>query len=159
MKLLLASGVAVLVAAFQMPAEPPMKMGLWEITAVSKMQMADMPAAMANMPGMGPRTTKIHACLTKENYEKAFAQGGPQAKNCTISNQSYSAGKYSFDMSCNEGKLTGHYDGVFESPTAGHATTHMQMNGGKMTIDATTTSSFLSEDCAGVSPDKPQLIK
>jgi hypothetical protein len=159
MKILLASGIAVLYAAFQMPAEPPMKMGLWEITSTIKMNMPDMPPAMANMPGMGARTTKIHSCLTKENYEKTFSQQGPQAKNCTVSNQKFSGKTYSLDLSCNDGKMTGHVENTFDSPNSGHSKSHIVMNGGQsITMDGDSTMTFLGADCGSVTPDKPQIM-
>jgi hypothetical protein len=156
MKLLLAVAPSLAVAFLlqNMSGKPPMKMGLWETTSSSQMSGVDMPPGM---PGMGARTIKIRACVTPESYAKAFNQ---QSGDCSRSNETWSGNTYSFDMSCRQGKTTGHFEMTFEGENSGHGKTHLVINPGAhpMTIDTTMTSQFLSADCGSVTPDKPQIM-
>ena len=158
MNILIASGVAVLSAAmFQMPAKPPMKMGLWESTSVTTMVMPDMP----NMPGMGaPRTNKVRSCMTPESYAKNF-YNRPQSKDCTRANESWTGNKYSFDIVCPAQNGSGHFEITMQGEEAGHGTMHMKMSPGghTMTMDMTTDTHFVSSDCGSVTPDKPEILK
>lgn len=159
MKMLMFASPALLagaIAFFQAPAVPPMRMGLWEIVTNTKIVMPNMPAGM---PGTGPRTVTMRVCMTPESYQKYLGQS-QQMRDCTRSNEVWTSHSYSFDMSCNSGKMTGHSEGVFDSKEASHGTAHMQMNGGLgVTVDATASSKWIAEDCGAVTPDKPQIVK
>ena len=140
-------------ALFQLPSTPPVKMGLWETNGTMKMIMPSMPSGM---PGMGPRASKVRACLTPESYAKALA--GQQRSDCVRSNESITPKQYIFDLSCHGGKETGHVEMYFDSHESAHSTVHMNASGG-MTIDSTSTSTFVSSDCGSITPDKPQIVK
>ena len=157
MNILLAHGVAILSAALlQMPAKPPMKMGLWESTTTMTMKMPDMP----NMPGGVPRTTKVRSCMTPENYAKNF-YNSQQQKDCTRTNETWSGGKYTVDISCPAMNSKGHLEMNVSSMESGHGTMHMDMSPGgrSMSMDMTIDTHFVSADCGSVSPDKPEIIK
>jgi hypothetical protein len=127
-------------------------MGLWETSSTVKMNIPNMPAGM---PGMGPRTNKVRSCMTPESYAKGLA--GAQQKDCMHSNESISDKGYSFDLTCRGGKETGHFEMIFDSPTATHGT--MQLKVGTSAIsDSTFTANFVSADCGGITPDKPQIV-
>jgi hypothetical protein len=159
MKMLLLAAPVLLggaFALFQMPATPPMRMGLWETEAVTKMAMPDMPAGM---PAMGPRTTKVRSCMTPETYQKYLGASASQ-KDCVRSNEVWSAHSYKFDIACNSGRMAGHAEIFFDSKEASHGVTHMEMKGPRsMTVDATTTTKFISADCGAVSPEKPEIVR
>jgi len=139
----------------QMPTTPPMRMGLWEMETTTTMNMPNMPANMP--PGMGTHTTRVTSCLTPESWAKSLAASQQQRSDCVRSNETWSSKGYSFDIACSKGKMTGHFDFVFDGKEAGHGTTHMTMESprGTATMDATTTSKFVSSDCGAVTPDKP----
>jgi hypothetical protein len=73
-------------------AAPNMREGMWEITM--KMEMAGMPG------GMPPQVMK--QCMTKKDIEnpQRFAQGGPGADRCQISNYQLKGNTASWDMAC-----------------------------------------------------------
>ena len=157
MKMLVVVGASMLAAMFQMPATPPVKMGLWESSVASKMSGADLPPQMA---GMGARTTTVHSCLTPESYAKAMANS-QQQRDCVRSNEVWGAKSWSFDMSCRGGQATGHFEMIFDSTESAHGSMHMSMNAGghAMQSDATMTMHYLGADCGKVTPDKPEIVK
>jgi Protein of unknown function (DUF3617) len=158
MKILFVVGASMLAAMFQMPATPPVKMGLWEGSVAMKMSGADLPAGMA---GIGNRTTVVRSCYTPESYAKAMANS-QQQKDCVRSNEVWGAKSWSFDMSCRSGQTKGHFEMNFDSTEAAHGSMHMTMNPGSghpMEMDTTMTMHYLGADCGNVSPDKPQIVK
>lgn len=156
MRILIVLAAPVAAALFQMPASPPMKMGLWESTTSTKMSGVDMPAGMA-MPNM---TIKVRSCMTPESYAKALGSS-QRMKDCTRSNEVWTAKSYTFDMVCNSGQAKGHAEITFDSAEASHAKIHVSVNGGGRAIetDATTDAHFVSADCGSVTPDKPQILR
>ena len=161
MKLLFAAAVVPAFAAafFQMPATPPMKMGLWETTVNTKMSGMDLPPGM-NVPGLGNNTTTVKVCMTPESYAKNLGGStNARQKDCVRSNEVWTAKGYAFDLSCNAGKMTGHFQIIFDNDTESHGVTHMTMNTGgrSMQMDSISTSKFLSSDCGGIAPDKPVI--
>lgn len=158
MKMLLFTAPVLLggaVALWQLPATPPMRMGLWETESVTKMNMPDMPAGM---PGMGARTVKVRSCMTPDSYQKYLGASASQ-KDCVRSNEVWGAHSYKFDLACNAGKMTGHVEVVFDGKEASHGTSHLEVKGRNMTIDATTTAKFVSADCGAVTPEKPEILR
>jgi hypothetical protein len=147
----------MLAAMFQMPAAPPVKMGLWESSVAMKMSGADMPPGMA---GLGNRTTKVRSCYTPESWAKAMAQS-QQQKDCVRSNEVWGAKSWSFDMSCRSGQTTGHFEMTFDDSENAHGVMHMNMNtGGRaMQMESTMNLHYLGADCGKVSPDKPEIVR
>ena len=156
MKLLLLPGFALVYAAmFQMPATPPIKMGLWESEVHLHMNMPNMPAMMQSMMN---KTHHARTCMTPESYAKSIAAQQQQRKDCQFTNQVWAEKKYSFDMTCSNGKMLGHSEIMFDSDTAAHGTMHLDLgNGG--TGDSTTDLKWVGADCGSVTPDKPEIIK
>ena len=160
MRVMMLTGTAVLLAGFfQMPATPPMKMGLWETTSTTTMTMPGM-----NMPS---RTTKMQMCHTPESWAKNLmpqtGRPGGQSNgqsDCEMSNQSFSGHTYSVDISCPKSGTKGHMTSTFDSPDSSHGTTHMEMNanGRSMTMDSTTSSHFVSSDCGTVKPGSAVIV-
>jgi hypothetical protein len=142
----------LLAGLFQAPLAPPMKLGLWETTATTTMQMPGM-----QMPA---RATKVRSCATAESWNRAFGQAR-QSKDCKPINENRTATHYSFDLSCSTSNATGHGEMDFGDGTTGHGTMHMVMNaGGKaMTVDTSWDSKYLGADCGSVTPGSPQIIQ
>ncbi len=157
MKTLLMVGSGLIGGAlmFQLPATPPMKMGLWETTSSMTMSGAQMPPGMA---GAG-QTMKARQCFTPETWAKALGASQRQ-QSCTRTHEVYTSNHYAFDLSCPNSGTTGHFDMTFDSKESGHATLHMSMNnnGNEMNVDSTIESHFISSDCGNVSPDRPQIV-
>jgi hypothetical protein len=135
---------------FQTPMGPPMKLGLWETTASTTMQMPGMQ--------MAPRTTKVRSCATAESWNRAFGQSR-QSSDCKLTNENRTATHYSFDLSCPSSNATGHGEMDFGEGTTGHGTMHMVVNaGGKaMTMDTSWESKYVGADCGSVTPGLPQI--
>ena len=142
----------LLAGFFQMPTEPPMKLGLWETTSSTKMQMPGM--------DMAARTMKVRSCATAESWRKAFGSAR-QSKDCTPVNEKHTATTYSFDLSCSSSKATGHVEMDFGDGTTGHGSMHMVMDaGGKtMTMETTWESKYVGADCGSVAPGTPEIIQ
>jgi hypothetical protein len=136
----------------QEPMAPPMKLGLWETTASTTMQMPGMQ--------MAPRTMKVRSCATAESWNKAFGQAR-QNKDCKPMNEKRTATSYSFDLSCSSGKASGHGEMQFGNGTTGHGTMHMVVNTGDktMTMDTSWESTYVGADCGSVTPESPQIIQ
>jgi hypothetical protein len=142
-----------LLAGFlQTPMAPPMKLGLWETTASTTMQMPGM-----QMPA---RTTKVRSCATAESWNKAFGSAR-QSKDCKVVNEKQTATHYSFDLTCSASNATGHGEMDFGDGTTGHGTMHMVVNtGGKaMTMDTSWESKYVGADCGSVTPGTPEIIQ
>ena len=142
----------LLTGGFQAPMAPPMKLGLWETTSSTKM----------NMPGMdmAARSTKVRSCATAESWNKAFGQGR-QNKDCKPVNEKRTATSFSFDLSCSSSNATGHVEMDFVDATKGHGTMHMVVNtsGKALTMDTTWESTYVGADCGSVSPGSPEIIQ
>ena len=142
----------LLAGFFQTPMAPPMKLGLWETTASTQMQMPGMQ--------MRARTTKVRSCATAESWNRAFGQSR-QNKDCTLVNENRTATHYSFDLSCSSSNATGHGEMDFGDGTTGHGTMHMVVNtGGKvLTMDTSWESKYMGADCGSVAPGSPEIIQ
>jgi Protein of unknown function (DUF3617) len=149
-KIVATSGL--LAGFFQTPMAPPMKLGLWETTASTQMQMPGMQ--------MAARSTKVRSCATAESWNKAFGQAR-QNKDCTPVNEKRTATSYSFDLSCSSSKATGHAEMDFGNGTTGHGTMHMVVDadGKTMTMDTSWESKYLGADCGSVAPGSPEIIQ
>jgi hypothetical protein len=158
MKLLIAkaglAGGVLLSGLFQFPSTPPMKLGLWETTSTMSMQMPGM-----NAPPQPPRTVKARVCVTAETWARSFGNNDRVA-NCTRSNESYGAKHYSFDISCPATNSSGHFEMEFSSEDSGHGKLHIDMspNGHHAILDNVMDSHFVSSDCGGLAPGKPQVV-
>jgi hypothetical protein len=148
---------AVLLAGFQMPSTPPMRMGLWEQTTTVNMKMTG-----ANIPPGMPtnQTIKMQSCFTEDAWQKMLAN---QTKSCTFSNQSASANHFSTDMDCGSGKsfkMTGHIEATFSSMESGKGTSHVSSVGPNMSIvsDGTTDMRFVSSSCGALEPGKSKIV-
>ncbi len=157
MKVLFVVGASMLAAMFQMPAAPPVKMGLWESSVTSKMSGEGLPPQMATM---GNRITKVHSCYTPESYAKAMANN-QQQKDCVRSNEVWTPKSWSFDMSCRSGQSTGHFVMNFDDGENAHGSMQLNMNAGgrAMQMDSTMNMHYLGADCGKVTPDKPEIVK
>jgi hypothetical protein len=143
----------LLAGFFQTPMAPPMKLGLWETTSSTTMQMPGM-----QMPPA--RAMKIRSCATAESWSKAFGSAR-QNKDCKPVNEKQTATTYSFDLSCSSSKATGHVEMDFGNGTTGHGSMHMVMDaGGKtMTMETSWDSKYVGADCGSVAPGSPEIIQ
>jgi hypothetical protein len=144
----------LLAGLFQTGSAPPMKLGLWEVTTSSAMQMQ----GTQTMP---PRVMKVRSCATADSWKKAFGGQARMRQNsdCTLTNENRTATHYSFDLSCENAK--GHSEMDFGDGMTGHGTMHMVVNAGgkEMTVDTTWDSKYLGADCGSVTPTSPQIIQ
>jgi hypothetical protein len=161
--------------AQDIPATPPVKMGLWESTIVSNIGGITIPPDVAarlqamgrQVPG-GPHTVVTQSCMTKDEWAKAFEKmnNGNSESKCTYTNRTITAQKISFDMSCTSergGVFSGHFEMLIDDDEHSHGTAHMKGEGGQraqpMTIDTTMTSHYLSADCGEVKPGDAKILK
>ena len=155
--LILKAGVAgsVLFSGFvQMPTTPPMKLGLWETSSTTSMQMPGM-----NMPPQPPHSVKARVCVTAETWARAFGNNDRMA-GCTRSNESYGAKHYSFDLSCPAMNGSAHFEMEFFGDDSGRGKIHMDMNpqGHHAIVDSVLDSHFVSSDCGGLAPGRSQVV-
>jgi hypothetical protein len=159
--------------AQDMPANPPVKMGLWESTIVSNIGGLTIPPDVAArlqamgrpVPG-GPHTTVTQSCMTKDEWAKAFEKMNNNENKCTYTNRTITAQKISFDMSCASARgsvFTGHFEMLIDDDEHSHGTAHMKgtmgQNAQPMTIDTTLTSHYLAADCGEVKPGDAKVVK
>lgn len=139
-------------AGMQTATAPPMKLGLWETTATTTMQMPGM--------AMPSRTMKVRSCATAESWNKAFGQAR-QDKDCKPVNEKLTATSYSFDLACTSSKATGHGEMDFGEGTTGHGTMHMVVAAGDkpMIMDTSWKSRYVGADCGSVTPGSPQILQ
>jgi hypothetical protein len=138
---------------FQMPAKPPMKMGLWEHNSTSTITDMKMPKGMTTLH----TSIRSHMCVTPESYAKSFAD--PNISDCVRSNESWNGSAYTCDLSCK--LMTGHFDMHFDSAEAGHATMHLTKRPkftGVLVIDFKIDMHFVSSDCGSVTPEHPEIL-
>lgn len=149
-KAVVAAGL--LAGGFQTPMAPPMKLGLWETTSTTKMQMPGM--------DMGARSTKARSCATAESWSRAFGQA-KQNRECAPVNEKRTATSFSFDLSCSSNNATGHVEMEFVDGTTGHGSMHMVVNtGGKaLTMDTSWETKYLGPDCGSVKPESPEIVQ
>jgi hypothetical protein len=143
-----------LLAGFaQTSMAPPMKLGLWETTSSTAIQMPGM-----KMPPAEPE--KVRTCATAESWSEAFG-AGRQHKDCKPVNEKRTATTYSFDMSCSSSKATGHVEMDFGDGTTGHGTIHLVVNPGAkaLTMDASWKSKYLGANCGSVAPGTPKVLQ
>ncbi len=143
--------VGVLVGGFQTAMAPPMKLGLWETTSATKMDMPGMQ--------MAAHSTKERSCVTAESWNRAFGQSR-QDRDCKPVNEQRTATHYSFDLSCSNHNATGHVEMDFVDGTTGHGTMHMVVNtaGKTLTMDSNWESKYLGADCGSVAPGDSEII-
>ncbi len=80
---------------------------------------------------------------------------GDDSNHCVWSNRVATAKTYSADMSCADGKITGHAEMTIDSPESFHYTMSIDMaqNPDRHShFDVTATSKFVGTSCAGLRP-------
>jgi len=162
------------VRAQDLPATPPVKMGLWESSITSNIGGITIPPEVAaklqamgrQVPG-GPHTTVTQSCMTKEEWAKSIEKmNNSKETQCTYTNKSFTSSKFSFDMSCTSERgsvFTGHFEMLVDDPEHTHGSAHMKGEGGPngqpMTIDTTLSSHYVSGDCGDVKPGDAKIVK
>lgn len=160
--------------AQELPATPPVKMGLWESTVTSTIGGMTIPPDVAArlqamgrpVPG-GPHTVVTRSCMTKEEWAKSIERmNNSNESKCTYTNRSFTSSKFSFDMSCaseHGGVFTGHFEMLVDDPEHTHGTAHMKgemgPNANPMTIDTTLSGHYLGADCGDVKPGEGKTVK
>jgi hypothetical protein len=153
-------------------AAPPVKMGLWQGTTVTKMSGLNLPpdvvAKMKEMgrpvPGAEPTTMEMQSCLTPEKWKEMFTKAQSN-ENCKIANLKQDSSGMSADVVCASargGTGKGHFEMSFISPEKVHGTMHMEMVSEQrpqpIVMDMTIDNAYQGADCKGVSPDTPKMI-
>src|ERR1700754_3404758 len=90
----------------QAPSTPPVKMGLWQGTTVSKMTGLQLPPEVAEkmkamgrpVPGAEPRTIETQSCLTPEKWKDMFTKLNEDREDCKIMNLKQDTSRMSADM-------------------------------------------------------------
>ena len=174
-------GVSTFAAQAQTTASP-IKQGLWQTQVTSTMQMtlppdlqakiAAMPAAqqaqMQSMMGGGmakPNSSTVKSCVASTMTPSDLLNQAQQkaGMKCAFSNQQVTASAVSFDISCTstQGTASGHAQFTMADSEHGAGTTHMTVNATangrsmNMTMDGTSTYTYLGADCGDVKPNSP----
>jgi hypothetical protein len=168
-------------AQAQTVASTPIKQGLWQMQVTSSMQMTlppDLQAKIAAMPAaqqaqmqsmMGgsaakPTLSTVKTCVASTmTPTDLINQAQQKGTTCKFTNQQSTASAMSFDMNCTttQGTASGHIQFKIADSDHGTATTHMTVtataNGRpmNMTMDGTSTYTYLGADCGSVKPDSP----
>jgi hypothetical protein len=161
--------------AQDLPATPPVKMGLWESTITSTIGGLTIPPDVAArlqamgrpVPGSTPHTSVTQSCMTKEEWAKSIEKmNNSNETKCTYTNRNFTSSKFSFDMSCASergGVFTGHFEMLVDDDEHTHGSAHMKSEGGPngnpLTIDTTLSTRYLSADCGDVKPGEGKTIK
>ena len=162
----LVAALATLLAQAADMVKPNIKLGLWEITTVTK--MAGLPGMSDEMLAKIPpeRRAKLLAalearsgkprvmkeCMTEEKIAKGFK--ADEDSSCTRHVLSSSASEVKVHDECttDEGKRT--FDGHFQMPDREHmtGTLHMVMTRGErsMNVDGTLEGKWLAASCGAV---------
>jgi len=164
-----------LAKAQDLPATPPVKMGLWESSITSTIGGMTIPPEVAArlqamgrpVPGSTPHTTVTQSCMTKEEWAKSFEKMNNNEAKCTYTNRNFTSEKISFDMSCaseHGGVFTGHFEMLIDNDEHTHGSAHMKGEAGQgggqpMTFDTTLSSHYLGADCGDVKPGDAKVIK
>ena len=164
---------AVLVASCAAYAQsaPPIKMGLWETTTVSKMTGLQIPPEVVekmkamgrSIPGAEPRTTVIQGCVTAEKWQENFTKA-QQNQDCHTKNLKQDSSGMSADIDCKSerGSSTGHMQINFLSPEKTHGTMHLETVTERqpqpIVMDFTFDGVYQGPDCKGISPDSAKVI-
>jgi hypothetical protein len=132
-------------ALAQVPTEPPMKMGLWEMTSKTDL------AGKANI-----RT--VRNCINQTNWLKMM---GPTAKEaCPKINEVWTASSYSFDVQCTGKPKFASINVHFDSPEDQHVSLDMLTtpDGAPLNLHHDLTGHWLGADCGNVEPGKPVVV-
>ena len=164
--------VALLPVMLPAQSVPPVKMGLWQGTTVTKMTGLSLPPEVVermkamgrSVPGAEPRTVETQSCLTPEKWKETFNQ--PQQNNrCQMTNLQQDAKGMSADMACQEDRgrtLKGHLEMNFISSEKVHGTMHAEMTSSQqpqpVVVDITFDRSYVGPDCQGITPDTPKIV-
>ncbi|MBS1799938.1 MAG: DUF3617 domain-containing protein [Acidobacteria bacterium] len=153
---------------------PPVKMGLWHGTTVTKMTGINIPPEVAErmkamgrpVPGAEPRAIETESCLTPEKWKEMFTKAQDR-QNCKVLNLKQDSSGMSADMVCGSADGTGnsakgHMQMSFLSTEKVHGTMHMEAVSARqpqpIVVDMTIDSVYQGADCGGVSPDTPKVI-
>jgi hypothetical protein len=161
--------IAGLTAALVAQGAPKInvKMGLWEVTSTTNMsgdvpmpdtsqmtpqQAAAIKAAMGGM--MGPHTTTVKQCLTKEKFDQGMLT---DQKNCKTTIATNTATVLEVQMACdmgqgNQGKMSGlmHFEAPTPDTMAGTFKGTSSMGAQTMNITGTYAGKWVAADCGAV---------
>jgi len=151
---------------------PAVKMGLWQRTSTTTMTGVQIPAeAAAKMkamgvpvPGAAPRTDITQFCMTREGWQKSFADM-QQKKSCELSNMHQDSSEMSADIVCklSDGGGKGHMDIKFDSQEKMSEKLHMESTTSRQSqpivMDRTAHSAYQGSDCKGISPGESKTIQ
>jgi hypothetical protein len=158
--------IAGLTAALLAQGAPKIdvKMGLWEVTSTTSMtgnvpmpdtskmtpqQAAAVQAAMSGM--MGPHTSTIKECLTKEKFDQGMLT---DQKNCKTTITTNTATVLEVQMACDQGQgtMTGllHFEAPSPAVIAGTFKGTATMGAQTTNITGTYAGKWTSADCGSV---------
>ena len=150
--LLLKCSAALLAAAmFQAPKEPPMKMGLWEITLHSSTKLPD---------GTSRDITHVlRTCTTRDNW--LVKLGPTSVEACPKANEKWAADSYSFDVGRPGQTRVASISIHFDTPETQHGTIDLFVDseGQPARSHSESTERWIGEACGDVSPDRPTFVR
>ena len=150
MKMLMPTAV-LLAAFFQAPANPPMKMGLWESRATDKIRQPDGTDKIANRV--------VRNCVTRQNWLTLM---GPTAIGaCPKTNEAWTKDSYSFDVTCPDKPRLATVTIHFETPETQRGTLDMYSSpdGAPLSVHSEFEEHWIGADCEDVSPDHPVIVR
>jgi hypothetical protein len=138
---------------------PTVKVGLWENTSTTTMEMPPAIAEKMKAAGMGagaPQTSTTKSCVTQEMIDKGTAFQGPQRDGCTNDRKVTPTG-LAFTVTCSRpggGSSTAKGTVTFEGPEKATTEVHLEMAmpSGTMVTTIKGTSKYLGADCGDVKP-------
>jgi hypothetical protein len=169
------AGLVSVSSVLHAQSAPPVKMGLWQTTAITSMTMPNMPQlppevvermkAMGRpIPGTAPTTSVVQSCLTPEKWRENWARSQQQSQKCETKNYTQDASGMSVDIECKteRGSSTGHTQMSFVNSETAHGTSHMEIISERslkpITMNMTIDSVYQGADCKGISPDTPKVV-
>lgn len=173
MKKIICSVCLISAACIAQAPAPPVKMGLWHGTTVSKLTGLQLPPEVVErmkqmgrpVPGSEPKTIETESCLTPDKWKEMFTKMNDERESCKIENLKQDTSGMSADITCDNprgGTGKGHLQVNFLSSEKAHGTMHMEMvmqrQPQPIVMDLTFDSTYEGSDCKGISPDSPKII-
>ena len=148
----LAALTFTLAAAAQQPANPPMKMGLWESKGV-----VSPGSDIKDTPAGHERT--MRNCVTPENWLKMMGPNGPGT--CPKVNEVWTKDTYSFDVQCSGKAKMASVNVHFIDMQTEHVILDISATptGEPMKVHQDINEHWVSEACGDVSPTHPVLVR
>ncbi len=134
-------------AVAQQPANPPMKMGLWEARGI----------VAPNAPSKQERI--VRSCITPENWLKMMGPNGPGT--CPKINEVWTKDSYSFDVQCSGKSKFASVSVRFIDMEREHIVIDMYSTptGKPAKVHQEVDDHWVGESCGDLSPKSPVIVR